>query len=84
MPEDTNLPKEVNEKPAAAKPKAEPQAKQAGMRITCSPKVVGHLHDPERNIMIPAHGQNPVEISGEVKEGSWLDCQIKANLITVK
>ena len=57
--------------------------KAESFRIVCTPRVVGYLHDPDRNVRVPANGQNPVEVSGPVNPGSWLECQINAGLIKV-
>ncbi len=48
-------------------------------RIQASPKVVGALFDPDRNIRISR--VRDVAVTGPIPEGSWLYCQIKAGLI---
>lgn len=84
---------EENFKPSASKKiggqetkVSEPEAKAAEpqrLRLVCTPRTLGSLVDPDRNVRIPANGQNPVEVSGPIAEGSWLDCQVKAGLIKV-
>lgn len=68
--------------PVQEKPKRG-AAKQSKPRfLICSDKVTGGLFDQERNLRIPGPGLNPVQVNGEIRKGSWLDCQIKAGLVT--
>ena len=74
----------IESTPEPEKKVRKPRApKVESLRVVCGPRTVGYLFDPDRNVRIPANGQNPVELSGPVREGSWLDCQIKAGLIKV-
>lgn len=60
--------------------KGTPKNVKGPIAVTCSPKVIGTMFDTERQVRIPAAGQNAVQIS-DVKASSWLWCQMDAGLI---
>lgn len=60
--------------------KGEPADIKGDLSIVCSDRVTGTMFDNDRNVRIPAAGQNPVAVTG-VTAGSWLWCQIDAGLI---
>lgn len=67
--------------PSKPKAKAKPVEKTS-LRVKCNNKVVGSgFIDPDRQVRIPK--THDIEISGPIRPGSWLDCQVKAGLIDI-
>lgn len=63
-----------------AKKEQPPQA--SALRVRCTDRVAGTLFDHEHNVRVPPHtASEGIKIPGPVREGSWLDCQIKAGLV---
>ena len=57
-----------------------PKDVKGPLSLLCSTKVTGTMYDAERQVRIPASGQNPVQVGG-VKAGSWLWCQLDSGLV---
>ena len=81
MPDEPTQIEMETEAPVREKKQSRSSGSKKPRFLQCSERVTGGLFDTERNLRIPGPGLNPVQVDGEIREGSWLDCQMKAGLI---